>query len=192
MSRAFLEEFERSGAHGQSILTNRRQRAAVQALETACQQVESPLQRLEHALHPWVAYLIMPVFALANAGVPLGSDLLPNLGHPIALGVVLGLVLGKQIGITLAVWLLIRAKIADKPSGVGWRHIYGASWLAGIGFTMSLFIASLGFGAGPLLAIAKVGILAASIIAGVIGWLILRGARSEKALREPSPRLKAV
>jgi Na+:H+ antiporter, NhaA family len=177
--RFFLDEFERSGAAGKSILTNKEQRAAVQALETACQQVEAPLQRLEHTLHPWVAYAIMPLFALANAGVSLGGNLAGALAEPAALGIIAGLVVGKQVGITLAVWLLAKSRIGARPTGVTWRHIYGASWLAGIGFTMSLFIASLAFGDTPLLATAKVGILAASLIAAVIGWLILRGAQPE-------------
>ena len=92
------------------------------------------------------------------------------------LGVVLGLVVGKQVGVTLSAWLAVRSGLADLPLGVGWRHIYGAGWLAGIGFTMSLFIGSLAFGEGALLDAAKVGILAASLIAGVVGWSLLRSA----------------
>ncbi len=176
-SRTFLKEFERTGKTGESILTNSEQRAAVQALEEACQQIESPLQRLEHALHPWMAFAIMPMFAFANAGVALGEGLSDAVRNPVAWGIFSGLVFGKQIGISLAVWIVARAKLAALPAGVSWRQIYGAAWLAGVGFTMSLFVASLAFGTGPQLPIAKIGILAASLVSGMVGWLILRGAK---------------
>jgi Na+:H+ antiporter, NhaA family len=117
----------------------------------------------------------MPLFALANAGVSLSGDLSGAVASSVALGVLAGLVFGKQVGITLFAWLAVRSGLAAVPAGVTWRHLYGASWLAGIGFTMSLFIASLAFGDSPLLSTAKVGILVASLIAGVGGWTILRG-----------------
>jgi NhaA family Na+:H+ antiporter len=179
-SRFFLDEFERTGTSGANILTNTEQRAAVQALETACQQVESPLQRLEHTLHPWTAYVIMPIFALANAGVSLRGDIFIALTHPVTWGVIAGLIAGKQLGIMSAVWLLIQMNIATKPAGVTWRQLYGVGWLAGIGFTMSLFIASLAFGDTPLLTMAKMGILAASLMAALVGWTILKDAKPEK------------
>jgi NhaA family Na+:H+ antiporter len=144
-------------------------------LERACERVETPLQRLEHTLHPWVGFVIMPVFALANAGVTVGGELRPLLGDRVTLGVVLGLVVGKQVGIMLFSRLAVRSGVAELPQGVTWRQVFGLSWLAGIGFTMSLFIAGLAFGGTPLLAAAKVGIVAASLLAGVGGWLILRG-----------------
>lgn len=134
---------------------------------------------MEHGLHYWVAFGIMPIFALANAGVNVGGDLSSALTHPVTLGVVVGLVVGKQMGIILFAWLAVRSGLAIMPTNVTWRHIYGISWLGGIGFTMSLFIASLAFGGSPLLAIAKVGILIASLIAGAGGLLILRGISSE-------------
>jgi NhaA family Na+:H+ antiporter len=131
---------------------------------------------MEHALQPWVAFAIVPLFALANAGVGLPADVGAALTDPVVVGVVLGLVLGKQVGITLAAWLVVRAGLADLPAGVGWRHIYGGAWLGGIGFTMALFIAELAFGDSGALDAAKLGILAASLIAGVGGFLILRTA----------------
>ena len=176
-SRAILDEFEGAERPGTSVLTNKEQRAAVQSLETACQHAESPMQRLEHALHPWVAFVIMPLFALANAGVSLSSDLSTALTHPVTLGVMAGLVLGKPLGVTLFAWLAVRSGIADVPTGVTWRQIHGAGWLAGMGFTMSLFIANLAFGDTPLLTTAKVGILTASFVAGTIGWIILRSSQ---------------
>ena len=140
---------------------------------------------MEHVLHPWVAFAIVPLFALANAGVRVGGGLLEALSNGVTLGVVLGLVLGKQLGVSLGAWLAVRLGVADLPEGVAWRHIYGAGWLAGIGFTMSLFVADLAFadpGEAALLTAAKLGILGASIIAGVGGWLILR--RQSAILRD--------
>lgn len=170
--RELLDDFER--ANGNELDVNETRQAALQALEKTVQYAEAPLQRMEHALHPWVTFFIMPVFALANAGVTLGNGLASSLAHPISLGIVLGLVLGKQIGITLFAWLAVKSKLAALPGGMRWVQIYGASWLAGIGFTMSLFIADLAFGAAPSLSIAKVGILTASLIAGAAGYSILR------------------
>jgi NhaA family Na+:H+ antiporter len=137
--------------------------------------------RMEHALHPWVAFLIVPLFALANAGVPLGGDLVATASDPVVLGVLLGLVIGKQVGITVAAWLVVRRGLAALPDGVTWRHIYGAAWLGGIGFTMSLFIADLAFAGTGALDQAKVGILAASVVAGLGGFLILRSLGSAEA-----------
>ena len=134
----------------------------------------TPLQTLEHALHPWVSFIIMPVFALSNAGVGLSGQLLSTILHPVGLGTILGLLLGKQIGITLFSWLAVRTGIASLPSSVRWLHVYGASLLGGIGFTMSLFIAVLAFGEGHLLSIAKIGVLIASGLAGTVGWIVLR------------------
>ncbi len=177
--RRILKEFERSGGNGNGngVLRNQYQEAALLELVATSRDAETPLQRLEHSLHPWVAFVIMPVFALANAGVALQTGLTTALTHTVTLGVIAGLVIGKQVGITLAAWLVIRSGLTTLPSEVTWRHIYGAGWLGGIGFTMSLFIAGLAFAGTELLPEAKVGIMAASIIAGIGGWLILRGSR---------------
>ncbi len=138
----------------------------------------SMLERWERLLVPWVAFAIVPIFALANAGVALGGDVLSIVTEPVALGVIVGLLLGKQLGITLTTWLVVRLSLAVLPSGVTWRQISGVSWLAGIGFTTSLFIAGLALGEGTLLAQAKVGILVAAIIAGLAGWVVVsHGAR---------------
>jgi NhaA family Na+:H+ antiporter len=178
-SRATLAAFERAGSDeetGASILTNGARQEALAELEDAVEGAGAPLQRMEHVLHPWVAFAIIPLFALANAGVRVEGDLGAALGNQVTLGVVLGLVLGKQLGVTLAAWLAVRSGVTDLPEGVGWRHIYGAGWLAGIGFTMSLFVADLAFAVsdGGLLTAAKLGILVASLLAGVGGWVILR------------------
>ena len=130
--------------------------------------------RIEHSLQPWVAFVIVPIFALANAGVVITGNIGATAADPIFLGVLVGLIVGKQIGITVAAYLVVRFRLAVLPRGVGWRHIYGAAWLGGIGFTMSLFIAELSFGGKPELALAKMGILAASLVAGTGGFLVLR------------------
>jgi len=118
--------------------------------------------RFEHALIPWNKHVIMPVFALANAGVILGAGAAHSLKDPISLGVICGLVLGKPIGIVLFSWLATRSQIASMLDGVSWRQVVGVGLLGGIGFTMSLFIANLAFGDTPALETAKVGILARS------------------------------
>ena len=173
-SRTLLDDFAHASEHNASAFVNEDQQTALLSLETACEQVETPLQRIEHSLHPWVTFLIMPIFALANAGLALKGDLIAAWTNPVSLGVVAGLVLGKQIGITLSSWLAVKSGLAALPQGVNWLHIYGVSWLGGIGFTMSLFIASLAFGESDLLASAKLGILTASLIAGIVGWILLQ------------------
>lgn len=133
----------------------------------------SLLERLEHGLQPWVAFVILPLFALANAGIALDAEGLGRIVHPVSVGVIVGLVVGKQVGVTVFAWLAVRTGIAVLPAGVTWGHIYGVSWLCGIGFTMSLFIANLAFPAGEALDAAKIGILAGSTLAGLAGWAIL-------------------
>jgi Na+:H+ antiporter, NhaA family len=178
--RYILDRFEKAGEKGENVLTNEERQAALHALNHAAYKLEPPLHELEHALHPWVVFAIMPLFALANAGVPLGGAILETLTSPVALGIVVGLVVGKQLGITLFAWLAVRSGISELPGDINWRHVYGAGWLAGIGFTMSLFITDLAFVDGSLVDAAKLGILVASLIAGVVGWTILRGASSPR------------
>jgi NhaA family Na+:H+ antiporter len=173
--RFLLAEVERKVTPGEEPLHYGNKHDAIHALDTTCENVETPLQRLEHRLHPWVAFFIMPVFALANAGVELGAGFLEALAQPVALGVIVGLVVGKQVGISLFSWLAVRSGLASLPAGVSWRHVHGAATLGGIGFTMSLFIAGLAFGSAESLAMAKAGILVASLIAGLAGLWLLRG-----------------
>ena len=130
-------------------------------------------ERLEHTLEPWVAFAIMPLFALANAGVRLSRDVGAAFLDPVALGIVLGLVIGKQIGIGASCWVVVRFGLASLPSRSTWRQLYGVALLCGIGFTMSLFIATLAFGPSDHLEAAKVGILAGSLLSGVAGYLVL-------------------
>lgn len=134
----------------------------------------SPLEELTAALHAWVAFLVMPIFALANAGVRLeGAALLDPLASRVSIAVGLGLFLGKPIGVTLVSWLAVRARIAALPEGVGWGAILGAGALAGIGFTMALFITALAFEDATLVAASKLGILVASVLVTVAGPALL-------------------
>lgn len=138
----------------------------------------SPLARMEHSLHPWTSYVIIPLFALANAGVDLGGGALNDaLTSRVTLGIVLGLVVGKIAGITLFSWGAVRAGLARLPSGTGWTQVTAIAAVAGIGFTVSLFIASLAFRDQEVLASAKVGVLGASVIAGAIGAVLLASTR---------------
>lgn len=188
--RVLLDTFERAGYAAPTMLSNEPQQAALQELDHATVQVQTPLAQFEHALTPWVGYLIIPVFAFANAGVPLPGDPRAALENPVTLGVILGLVVGKPIGITFFAWLAVRLRIAVLPPALRWAHIYGVGWLAGIGFTIALFITELAFVRPALADAARVGILVASLVAGVGGFLILRAVlpqteQEAEAEREP-------
>jgi NhaA family Na+:H+ antiporter len=161
--------------------------AAIHTLETQCELVESPLHRIEHILQLWVSFLIMPLFAFANAGVRILGNVSAAARHPVTLGVALGLFLGKPIGIWLFARLSVCIRLATPPAEVSWGKIFGASWLCGIGFTMSLFIATLAFGEGTLLAMSKIGTLAASVGAGLCGSIfLLRRGKADAPLVAPS------
>ncbi|MDH5183297.1 MAG: Na+/H+ antiporter NhaA [Gammaproteobacteria bacterium] len=175
--RELMQRFDASHEPGKTIMTNDKLRAVVQTLENGVHSVEAPLQRLEHIWHIPVAYMIIPIFALANAGIPVAVDsLAATLTHPVMLGVTLGLILGKFIGITGISWILLKMRVAVLPKDTRFTQIAGVSLLAGIGFTMSIFVAELGFaGQEENLLMAKTGILFASLLAGVAGfiWLYL-------------------
>ena len=144
----------------------------------------SPLKQLEHDLKPLVAFLIMPLFAFANAGVSLQGVQINVLWHPVTLGIVLGLFAGKQMGVFGVVWLLVKTRLCKMPAGCTWRHIWGMSALAGIGFTMSLFIATLAFpGSMEHMVEVKVGIMLASFLSATVGLWVLKPAKS--AARRP-------
>lgn len=163
-----IEAIDIPGAH--TLVDDSQQHLALEIQHAATLSI-APLQRLEHALHPFATYFVLPAFALANAGVPLsGADL----ASPVSLGIILGLVVGKLVGVSGATYLAVRTGLADLPAGVSWRHVIGAGALAGIGFTMSLFVANLAFRDGGVQAEAKVAIFVASILAGVLGFCLLR------------------
>lgn len=152
----------------------RGRRLAALRIELLLEGSGSPAGRLEHALHPLVALAILPLFALANAGVVPGGDIGSALGDSVTLGVLTGLFFGKQAGVLLFTWLAVRLGLADLPDRVTWRQVYGVAALAGIGFTMALFIAGLAFSDPAQNEAAKLGILAASLASGLVGWSILR------------------
>jgi len=160
----------------QCIMRDGRVRGLLQTLENGVHSVESPLQRLEHSMHIPVAFLIMPLFALANAGIPIDTDSIGRaLSDPVSLGVMAGLILGKLLGIAGLTWVALRLGIGTLPEGMNLRHLIGVGLVGGVGFTMSIFIAELGFaGQTDSLLMAKTGVLFASVIAGVTGYLWLR------------------
>lgn len=170
-SQLMIEEFQSSGKCGSGVLLNQKQQNAIKALETACQKVEAPLQRFERSLHYWVAYAIIPIFILANAGVLLEE--VPLTIHPLELGIFFGLVIGKPLGISVATWIAVRLRITSLPTGITWQHIIGVAMLAGIGFTMALFIGSLAIIDTVLLTMQKFTTLIASFAAAILGIIIL-------------------
>lgn len=140
--------------------------------------VESPLEKLEHILTFPVNYLIMPVFALANTNITFQKQMLSGLISPLGLGIVIGLFAGKTLGVTCFSWLAVKLKWAELPSGAGWKHILGLGMLAGIGFTMSIFIALLSFSDNLHISEAKFAILTASILSGIIGFTFLKSVKA--------------
>jgi NhaA family Na+:H+ antiporter len=175
--KGLMKRFDTTYQSGESILINDELRAVVQSLENGVHSVQAPLQRLEHAWHMPVAYIVIPIFALANAGIPLElASMAETLNHRVFIGVSLGLIVGKFIGITGVSWLMLKLGLAVLPKDTRFTQIAGVSLLAGIGFTMSIFVAQLGFNErDDLLLIAKTAILLASLVAGVAGvlWLYL-------------------
>ncbi len=154
--------------------TSPTQQAAVQGIEDACQKVQTPMQSLEHALLPWVSFLIVPLFALANAGVVLSGSLTDALSGRETLGIILGLCIGKPLGIAIFSFIALRTGLGKLPTGVTFKMLHACSWIAGIGFTMSLFIANLAFAVTPeRLDHAKIGILVGSAISGIVGFALL-------------------
>lgn len=144
----------------------------------------SPSYRLQHFLHKPVAFVIMPIFALANTGIPLGGKWLENLTAPNSLGVFVGLFFGKPLGIFLAGFLAVKTRLSELPGELSWRHIAGAGFLGGIGFTMSIFITLLAFSDPETIQSTKIGILLGSLLAGITGYLILRTQTSKNLFEE--------
>lgn len=173
-SRDSLKVFEQSLNTPEDILNHRQKNSALREIENTRKKVESPLLHMEHTLHPWVTFLIIPMFALANAGVSIPDNFFSSLLHPVTAGIFFGLILGKQVGIISGVWLMVQFKVSPLPKGLTFRRLYGLSWLCGIGFTMSLLITDIAFESQELIDQSKIAILMASLAAGMIGWLLLR------------------
>jgi NhaA family Na+:H+ antiporter len=160
-----------------------RDRETLQVAQVAARETLSPVERLEMALHPWVGFVIMPLFAFANAGVSLTMD---NLGDPVTLAVFVGFAVGKPVGVLSFSWLAVRAGIAIRPPDLSWSSLAGGGMLAGIGFTMALFIASLAF-SESLIGSAKLGVLLASVVSALAGLALLTWTTtgSTRPLRTP-------
>lgn len=184
MVRERLEQIKCDGDDcGYTIMVNRTHLDAVHSINVACSRVETPLQRMEHAMEPWVAYLILPLFALANAGVVLGAlDLGTAALHPVTLGIIFGLALGKPVGIILFTWLTTKILRVNLITGATWSMILGVGFLGGIGFTMSLFISALSFTEPVFQEYAKIGIIGGSLVSGICGYAVLRWASRNRSI----------
>ncbi len=169
-----LHKFRKENPNNNPLLT-KEQAHVIEEIDKVNDEAQTPLQKLEHFMHPITTFLILPVFALANAGVRIEGNIFDLMFHPIAIAIIMGLILGKFIGISLFSRLMVKFKLATLPEGVSWKQIYGVALLAGIGFTMSIFISELAFSDEAFRQIAKVGIMAASVIAALLGmgWLAL-------------------
>jgi NhaA family Na+:H+ antiporter len=174
--RQTLDAFDASGNPNAPLLNNPEKQKKLWHMDHTLNNAIAPLQMLESALHIPVTYIVIPLFALANAGIALDAEhMLAATKEPVAIGIVVGLVLGKLVGVSGVTLLAVKLGIGRLPTGVSAAHIIGAGLLAGIGFTMSIFIAELAFpGNENLLNHAKTGILAASLISGIFGYLWLR------------------
>ena len=160
-----------------------RAEAIVERIERLSRGTEGPLERLEEMVHPWVSFVILPIFALANAGIVFTTDSLSDaLASSVTMGIAAGLLLGKALGIFGLTWLAVRLGVGQLPSGVGWRHVLGVGFLGGIGFTVAIFVSAIAFTDQALVDQAKMGVFGSSILAGAAGYLFLRfaGARASE------------
>ena len=183
-SKPDLERGEYAGAvkdllHDLNLATankdDEKAEAVVEQIQKLSSRTEGPLERLEDIVHQWVSFVILPIFALANAGIVFSSDSMSDaLASNVTLGVALGLLVGKPLGVLGMTWLAVRTGLGELPSGVGWRHILGVGFLAGIGFTVAIFVAAIAFDDPAVVGQAKVGIFGASLMAGAAGYLFLR------------------
>jgi Na+:H+ antiporter, NhaA family len=173
ITEARMAELKASHLSQVSMLDNAQQMDALWEIDRATEDMRPAGLSLEQNLHPVQALLILPIFALANAGVPLGGGIINTLANPISIGIIVGLFIGKPLGISLFSWLAIRAGKATLPDGVSWGQLWGAGCVAGVGFTMSLFVSGLAFDDPSIIASAKVGILVASLLSGIAGYFVL-------------------
>lgn len=179
-----LMAFKIGKQHDTMPFNKSRLNADIEKITLLTYDASPPLHRLEHSFHPFVSFVVLPIFAFANAGVVLDADIFQQLTSSVTLGVVAGLILGKVIGISLFTFIMVKLKICHLPHGAQWSHITGVGLLAAIGFTMSLFITDLAFKDEQLIKQAKLGILTASTIAGLLGYYLLKAKTKHEA---PSP-----
>lgn len=171
--RHYLHEFEHIEPNDDTLLEPAQMHVLGQ-IKRLTRAADTPLQRLEHALYPLVSFVVMPVFALANAGISFTTISAEALFHPVSVGIFLGLLLGKFGGVVGACWIMTRLGWASLPGDMQWKQMYGLGVLAGMGFTMSLFITTLAYESADLILHAKMGILVASLLAGVVGYVLLK------------------
>lgn len=174
--KTLVEGIRESYEREKNIIHNEEMRTKISSLSEGVQRVRAPAQVLENKMHLPSAYLVIPIFSLANAGIPIEWESFgTSITHPVAFGAMAGLVLGKLLGVTGFTWVAVKMGLSQLPAGLNFKHIVGAGLIAGIGFTMSIFIAELGFAHHPEdLLMAKTGILLASLVAGVAGFIWLR------------------
>lgn len=174
--QSLVSDFDSQRQVNDNVMTNQKLNAIAEEVESTASSIQTPLQRLEHAWHLPVAFLVIPLFAIINAGIPIElSSLEVTLSHPVFMGVFFGLALGKFLGITGACWMALSFKFGQLPAGATFKQLAAVSILGGIGFTMSIFIAELAFADTPeYLLMAKTGVLAASALSGVLGYSALR------------------
>lgn len=170
--KKLLFDFEKQIPNN-STLTTAEQHHTIEKIKELSMDAETPLQKVEYLLHPWVAFVIMPLFALANAGIIIGADFFTSIRNPVSMGVAIGLLAGKFAGVLMATWLMVKFG-AQLPAKANWKQITGVALLAGVGFTMSLFISGLAFTHPEMVDQAKYGILLASLLAGVLGVVVLK------------------
>lgn len=173
--RKLTNDFEEAETNDVTLVTEE-QLHILEKIRHNAKAALTPLQRLEHGMHPLVSFVVMPVFALANAGITFSGSFIDNITSPVAIGIILGLIVGKFVGIVGFTRLLVATGLAGLPTATSWRHIYGVALLASVGFTMSLFITELAFDLPEYILQAKFGILMASLIGGSIGYAVLRKA----------------
>ncbi len=178
-----IQKFENRNEPPHYMLSHEQQELLYE-IEQDAGKVEPPLQQLERMMYPWVMYGVMPLFALSNAGIVLTGELSRVFHHPVSLGIILGLVVGKTIGISAFSWLAHKVGLAELPANVRWIQVVGVAMLAGIGFTMALFISGLAFNDPDIEIMSKAGILAGSLIAGVSGYLLLRFTPNKAEIEE--------
>ena len=182
-NKKYANKFDQATVTDSSTVT-KEQLHILKDMKTSAKHAMTPLQRLEHSMHPIVSFIVMPIFALANAGVVLTMDLDTLVSNNIFVGIISGLLIGKLIGIFGITALLVKLKISNLPRGMTMSHLFGLSIISGIGFTMSIFITSLAYTDDQNIVQAKIGIFVASIIAGVIGFMVLRrnGSKAKKEI----------
>lgn len=172
-AKYLLKEFRESYSSDLKFIVNAKEQDRLQMLSNEIEKVNPLMLRFEHSMHPWVMYVIMPLFALANAGVKFSIDALDGLFSTVSLGILFGLVIGKPLGIALFSFFAVKLNIATLPRGTKWKQIISLGFLAGIGFTMSIFITGLAFSSSETIEMGKMAILVTSTLAGLVGWVMI-------------------